>query len=244
MPGHELAIWLARLRRSASNSIWVFDHFHTVPRPTEEITFESFTTLGGPRAGDTPSSARPRRSVRRISKSGTHRKDDFDARRDQDGRMELGLGAGWKRDEWLAYGYGFPDAPERLAILNDQLEVSRAMMSEGPRHVSGRAPLGRERHQPAAADPEAAGADHGRRQRPERDLATRRALRRRAERRWPDAGRGRRGAAGDRAPVRGDRPRPVLADGLGPRLVGALERDRPAASRPAAANTRGSGHRG
>jgi alkanesulfonate monooxygenase SsuD/methylene tetrahydromethanopterin reductase-like flavin-dependent oxidoreductase (luciferase family) len=26
-------------------SIWLFDHFHTVPRPTDEITFESFTTL-------------------------------------------------------------------------------------------------------------------------------------------------------------------------------------------------------
>ena len=27
------------------------------------------------------------------------------------GRVELGIGAGWKEDEWLAYGYGFPDAP-------------------------------------------------------------------------------------------------------------------------------------
>jgi alkanesulfonate monooxygenase SsuD/methylene tetrahydromethanopterin reductase-like flavin-dependent oxidoreductase (luciferase family) len=26
-------------------SVWLFDHFHTVPRPTEEITFEAFTTL-------------------------------------------------------------------------------------------------------------------------------------------------------------------------------------------------------
>ena len=26
-------------------SIWVFDHFHTVPVPTDEITFESFSTL-------------------------------------------------------------------------------------------------------------------------------------------------------------------------------------------------------
>ena len=25
------------------------------------------------------------------------------------GRMELGIGAGWKRDEWNAYGYGFPE---------------------------------------------------------------------------------------------------------------------------------------
>jgi alkanesulfonate monooxygenase SsuD/methylene tetrahydromethanopterin reductase-like flavin-dependent oxidoreductase (luciferase family) len=46
------------------------------------------------------------------------------------GRMELGLGAGWKRDEWRAYGYGFPDARERLAILKDQLEVVSAMMRD------------------------------------------------------------------------------------------------------------------
>ena len=46
------------------------------------------------------------------------------------GRVELGLGAGWKRDEWRAYGYGFPDAPERLAILKDQLEIARAMMTD------------------------------------------------------------------------------------------------------------------
>jgi hypothetical protein len=26
-------------------SEWVFDHFHTVPEPLDEITFESFTTL-------------------------------------------------------------------------------------------------------------------------------------------------------------------------------------------------------
>ena len=27
-------------------SLWVFDHFTTVPQPTDEITFESFTMLG------------------------------------------------------------------------------------------------------------------------------------------------------------------------------------------------------
>ena len=26
-------------------ALWVFDHFHTVPQPTDEITFESFTVL-------------------------------------------------------------------------------------------------------------------------------------------------------------------------------------------------------
>jgi hypothetical protein len=48
------------------------------------------------------------------------------------GRMELGIGAGWKRDEWLAYGYGFPPTRERLARLGDDLEVIGRML-EGDR---------------------------------------------------------------------------------------------------------------
>ena len=49
------------------------------------------------------------------------------------GRMELGIGAGWKRDEWLAYGYGFPETKERLAALGDHLEVITRML-DGDKH--------------------------------------------------------------------------------------------------------------
>ncbi len=35
--------------RLGFESIWLFDHLHTTPRPTDEITFESFTSLVGPR---------------------------------------------------------------------------------------------------------------------------------------------------------------------------------------------------
>jgi alkanesulfonate monooxygenase SsuD/methylene tetrahydromethanopterin reductase-like flavin-dependent oxidoreductase (luciferase family) len=49
------------------------------------------------------------------------------------GRMELGIGAGWKEDEWLAYGYGFPETKERLARLRDDLGVISAML-DGDRH--------------------------------------------------------------------------------------------------------------
>jgi len=31
--------------RLGFESIWLFDHFHTVPKPTDELTFESFTSL-------------------------------------------------------------------------------------------------------------------------------------------------------------------------------------------------------
>ena len=47
--------------------------------------------------------------------------------------MDLGIGAGWKRDEWLAYGYGFPETKERLARLADDLGVITAMLA-GDKH--------------------------------------------------------------------------------------------------------------
>jgi F420-dependent oxidoreductase-like protein len=112
-------------------SIWVFDHFHTTPRPTEEITFESFTTLAALVAET--------RRVRlgHVVLCAAYRNPALTAKMistldvASGGRMELGIGAGWKRDEWLAYGYGFPSARERLAILKDQLEIISSMFAPG-----------------------------------------------------------------------------------------------------------------
>ncbi|HEV3485234.1 MAG TPA: TIGR03560 family F420-dependent LLM class oxidoreductase [Vicinamibacterales bacterium] len=112
-------------------SVWVFDHFHTTPRPTMEITFESFSTL----AAIAPETSRVR--LGHVVLCAAYRNPALTAKMIStldvisNGRMELGIGAGWKRDEWLAYGYGFPDARERLAILKDQLEVITAMMGDG-----------------------------------------------------------------------------------------------------------------
>ena len=47
------------------------------------------------------------------------------------GRFELGIGAGWKEDEWIAYGYGFPTLGERMAALGDHLEVVKRMLEPG-----------------------------------------------------------------------------------------------------------------
>jgi F420-dependent oxidoreductase-like protein len=119
-------------------SIWLFDHFHTVPRPTLEITFEAFTSLAAlaaeterVRLGHIVLCAAYRNPALTTKMISTL--DAISA-----GRAELGLGAGWKRDEWRAYGYGFPDAPERLAILKDTLEVARAMMSDDRATYAGK----------------------------------------------------------------------------------------------------------
>jgi F420-dependent oxidoreductase-like protein len=112
-------------------SIWLFDHFHTVPVPTDEITFESFTTL-------TALAALTRRvRLGHIVTCTAFRNPALTAKMISTmdvisgGRMELGIGAGWKRDEWLAYGYGFPDTAQRLAMLADHLAVIDAMLRPG-----------------------------------------------------------------------------------------------------------------
>ena len=119
--------------RLGFDSVWLFDHFHTVPRPTDEITFESFTSLAAlaalterVRLGHIvicTAFRNPALTAKMISTMDTI----------SGGRMELGIGAGWKRDEWQAYGYGFPGTKERLARLGDDLEVITRMLA-GDRH--------------------------------------------------------------------------------------------------------------
>jgi alkanesulfonate monooxygenase SsuD/methylene tetrahydromethanopterin reductase-like flavin-dependent oxidoreductase (luciferase family) len=53
------------------------------------------------------------------------------------GRFELGIGAGWKEDEWIAYGYGFPSLRERMAAFGDHLEVVRRMLEPGRASFEG-----------------------------------------------------------------------------------------------------------
>ena len=112
-------------------SIWAFDHFHTVPNPTDEMTFESFSVLTAlamvtsrVRLGHMVICTGFRNPALTAKMSSTI--DVISG-----GRFELGIGAGWKKDEWLAYGYGFPTIGERLAALRDHLEVITRMLEPG-----------------------------------------------------------------------------------------------------------------
>jgi F420-dependent oxidoreductase-like protein len=113
------------------DSIWLFDHFHTFPEPTDEITFESFTSLAALAA----STSRVR--LGHLVLCAAFRNPALVAKMVSTldvisgGRMELGIGAGWKRDEWVAYGYEFPETPERLARLDDDLAVITRMLAPG-----------------------------------------------------------------------------------------------------------------
>ncbi len=54
------------------------------------------------------------------------------------GRLILGLGAGWKQDEYLAYGYNFPEAPARIGQLAEAVQIIRLMWTEPRATFQGR----------------------------------------------------------------------------------------------------------
>ena len=54
------------------------------------------------------------------------------------GRFVLGLGAGWKEDEYEAYGYAFPDTRTRLEQLEEAAIIMKAMWSSTPATFVGR----------------------------------------------------------------------------------------------------------
>ena len=118
-------------------SLWVFDHFHTVPEPTDEITFESFTVLSAlavitrrVRLGHRVGCTAFRNPAHTAKLSSTI--DVISG-----GRFELGIGAGWKKDEWEAYGYGFPPIGERMDAFGDDLEVITRMFAPGRASYEG-----------------------------------------------------------------------------------------------------------
>ena len=123
--------------RLGFESAWVFDHFQTEPDPIDEITFESFTTLAALAAST------QRIRLGQVVICTAFRNPALTAKMIgtvdviSGGRMELGIGAGWKEDEWRAYGYGFPDTRTRLAMLADHLEVITRMLAPGHATYSG-----------------------------------------------------------------------------------------------------------
>ena len=119
-------------------SLWIYDHFQVDPPLIDAPVFEPFVELTGIAA------ATSRARLGHLVMAAAYRPAGLTAKMISTldvisgGRVELGIGAGWKEDEWRAYGYGFPDAPERLAILADHLEIISRMLAAGHATFAGR----------------------------------------------------------------------------------------------------------
>jgi alkanesulfonate monooxygenase SsuD/methylene tetrahydromethanopterin reductase-like flavin-dependent oxidoreductase (luciferase family) len=124
MLGHAL-----RAETLGFDSMWLFDHLTPDGAPEQEFLFESFVTAAA--------MARETRRIRigHLVACVGFRKPALTAKMASSldvlsgGRYELGLGAGWKEDEWRSYGYGFPSLHERLNALEDGLEEISSMLT-------------------------------------------------------------------------------------------------------------------
>ncbi len=112
------------------DSIWVYDHFHTVPTPEIETCFEAWTTTAG-LARDTN-----RIRIGQMVTCNGYRNPALLAKIASTtdvmshGRIICGLGAGWYEHEWRAYGYGFPDIPDRMRAFREACEIVTCMWTE------------------------------------------------------------------------------------------------------------------
>lgn len=111
-------------------SIWVADHFHAIAQPTQEVTFECWTTAAA-LARDTK-----RVRIGQMVTGNSYRNPALQAKMASTldvishGRFTFGIGAGWYEPDYRAYGYEYPDGPERLRRLREAVQIIRAMWTQ------------------------------------------------------------------------------------------------------------------
>jgi F420-dependent oxidoreductase-like protein len=116
--------------KAGYDSSWVYDHFHTVPTPEIETTFEAWTITAG-LARDTQ-----RVKIGQMVTCNGYRNPALLAKIASTvdvmshGRAICGLGAGWYEHEWLAYGYGFPETRDRMRAFREAVEIVVKMWTD------------------------------------------------------------------------------------------------------------------
>jgi F420-dependent oxidoreductase-like protein len=112
------------------DSIWLYDHFHTVPQPTLNTTFECWT------ASATLARDTNRVNIGQMVGCNGYRQPSLYAKIASTvdvashGRLYAGLGAGWYEHEWKAYGYEWPEVPQRMGQFWEAVEIVHKMWTE------------------------------------------------------------------------------------------------------------------
>lgn len=116
--------------RSGYASLWLFDHFHTLPTPVQEVTFECWTSIAA--------LARDTKHIRigQMVTANSYRNPALLAKMASTvdvlshGRLTFGIGAGWYEHEYRAYGYEYATPPLRLRSLREAVQIILKMWTE------------------------------------------------------------------------------------------------------------------
>jgi F420-dependent oxidoreductase-like protein len=120
------------------DSLWVYDHFHTVPMPTHEATHEAWSLMSAYAA--TTSRIKLGQMCTAMSYRNPVYLAKVAATADviSGGRIQMGIGGGWYEHEWRAYGYGFPSAGVRLGRLDEGVQIMRDAWRDGEVSFDGK----------------------------------------------------------------------------------------------------------
>ena len=118
-------------------SVWVYDHFHTVPSPTQDPTFECWSLMAA--LSQVTESVR----IGQMCTCNSYRNPAYLTKvastidSMSGGRLEFAIGAGWYDQEYKAYGYEYPSAGVRLKMLEEALQIYIAMTTEDKASFEG-----------------------------------------------------------------------------------------------------------
>jgi alkanesulfonate monooxygenase SsuD/methylene tetrahydromethanopterin reductase-like flavin-dependent oxidoreductase (luciferase family) len=110
--------------------LWVYDHVETVPRREPTHVFEAFTMLAALSQQTTRVGLGQLVTCASYRNAGLLAKEAACVDVYSSGRLILGLGAGWFHEEYHSYGYDYLSNPDRLAVLDETLEVVRRLWTE------------------------------------------------------------------------------------------------------------------
>lgn len=119
------------------HSLWVYDHFHTVPSPTQDPTYECWSLMAA--LSQTTSKVR----LGQMCTCNSYRNPAYLTKVASTidvmsgGRLEYAIGAGWYDQEYKAYGYDYPSAGVRLKMLEESLIIYKKMTSEDEASFEG-----------------------------------------------------------------------------------------------------------
>jgi F420-dependent oxidoreductase-like protein len=112
------------------DSIWLYDHFHNVPRPAHEAVFECWTVVAA------LSQATSRVRLGQMVGCNSYRQPSVLAKMTSTidvmsgGRLDWGIGAGWYENEYKGYGFEFPAPKVRIGMLRECVEIVKSMWTE------------------------------------------------------------------------------------------------------------------
>ena len=109
------------------DSVWVYDHFHNVPRPAHETVFECWTTIAALSQRTTRIRLGQMVGCNSYRSPGLLAKVTSTVDVISGGRLEWGIGAGWYENEYRAYGYAFPKPKDRIGMLRETVEIVKSM---------------------------------------------------------------------------------------------------------------------